>query len=271
MEPLALPAESARARRRPRRLIVSIHDVAPRHEDEIDQLHDRLVDAGASQIAMLVVPNFWGSSPIVPGSPFARRLRGWAERGVEMFLHGSIHRDDSPHRSLAARMKAQHMTAGEGEFLGLDQAEATRRIVAGRALIEDVIGRPVAGFVAPAWLYGPGAMAALAEARLPIAEDHWRVWEPATDRTLARSPVITWASRTPGRMASSLAVAAVARVVPGPRIMRVAVHPGDVTQRAILRSVTATVKHLARGRSISGYRDLVTDAAVTPSHAGATR
>ena len=31
------------------------------------------------------------------------------------------------------------------------------------ALIEDIIGRPIDGFVAPAWLYGPGAIEALAD------------------------------------------------------------------------------------------------------------
>ena len=260
IDPSPFLVEDSISHRDPRRLLVSIHDVAPRHESEIDQLHDRLSDAGATRLAMLVVPNFWGSSPIIPGSRFATRLRRWADQGVEMFLHGSIHRDDSPHRSWTTRMKARHMTAGEGEFLGLGIEQATRRIEDGRALIEDVTGRPIAGFVAPAWLYGPGAHAALAATHMAIAEDHWRVWEPSSGRTLARSPVITWASRTPGRMASSLVVAAATRCVPTPRVMRVGVHPGDVTQSAILRSIDATVRHLARSRIVSRYADLVEDA-----------
>ena len=72
------------------------------------------------------------------------------------------------------------MTAGEGEFLGLSRADAATRIADGRALIEGVIGRPIDGFVAPAWLYGDGAREALKEAGIPLAEDHLRVWSPAT-------------------------------------------------------------------------------------------
>ena len=50
-----------------------------------------------SRLAMLVVPNHWGDAPIVPGSPFATRLRAWADAGIEMFLHGFFHRDDARH------------------------------------------------------------------------------------------------------------------------------------------------------------------------------
>lgn len=250
--------------RPPRRLVLSIHDVSPRHEGAVDRLRDLLVANGGERMAMLVVPNFWGEAPILRGSPFAARLRRWAEAGVEMFLHGSLHRDDSTHGSAVDRFKARRMTAGEGEFLGLDRAEAARRIAAGRSLIEDVTGRPVAGFVAPAWLYGPGALAAMTEARIGLAEDHWKIWDAASGAIVARSPVITWASRTPARMASSLAVAAAARaaarLVPGPRVLRVAVHPGDVTAPPLVRSITATVAALGRGRTVSRYEDLVGDA-----------
>ena len=38
-----------------------------------------------------------------------------------------------------------------------------------------------------------------------LAEDHFRVWSPATGGRLAGGPVITWASRTKPRLASSLA------------------------------------------------------------------
>ena len=56
------------------------------------------------------------------------------------------------------------MTAGEGEFLGLDHAEALSRMRRGKALIEDATGRASAGFIAPAWLYSDDARRALADA-----------------------------------------------------------------------------------------------------------
>ena len=115
---------------------------------------------------MLVVPDHWGDSPIRAGTPFASRLRAWSDAGVDMFVHGWFHLDRSEHDGALAKFKAKRMTAGEGEFLGLDHATARARMADGRKLIEDIIGRPAAGFIAPAWLYGDGAMQALRRGRL---------------------------------------------------------------------------------------------------------
>src|SRR6059058_4720675 len=175
-----------------RLLLASIHDVSPRFEGEVDRLLDALAPYVGSKLAMLVVPNHWGDSPIVPGSPFAGRLRRWAENGVEMFLHGLVHRDEAQHGRAADRFRARHLTAGEGEFLGLTRREAADRIRRGRDIVEQATGTPIAGFIAPAWLYGPGALEALEEYEIPIAEDHLRVWSPARGLELARGPVITW-------------------------------------------------------------------------------
>src|SRR5881227_4313334 len=126
-----------------RLLLASIHDVSPRFESEIDRLIDLLAPHVGTRLAMLVVPNHWGDAPIVPGSPFAARLRSWAEQGIEMFLHGFTHRDEAEYSGAADRVRARFMTASEGEFLGLSTSEASARIRDGRALIEDVIGRPI--------------------------------------------------------------------------------------------------------------------------------
>src|SRR5690348_7792054 len=124
--------------KRPRKLIASIHDVSPRFESQVDALLERVRPHVGSKIALLVVPNHWNQAPIVAGSPFASRLRSWADEGMEIFLHGFFHRDDSTHRSASNRMRSRMMTAGEGEFLGLKRDAAAKRIHAGRALIEDV-------------------------------------------------------------------------------------------------------------------------------------
>jgi predicted deacetylase len=242
-----------------RRLLVSIHDVAPCFESEVDRLAD-LIDArlGPARYAMLVVPDHWGRAPLAQAPAFQARLRGWAERGVEMFVHGWFHRDSSRHQG-AAGFKARHMTAGEGEFLGLSHADALERMADGKALIEDVIGRPAAGFIAPAWLYGPGAMQALAECGFPLAEDHFRVWRPGhEDKPLAKGPVVTWASRSTMRTASSLAFAALARPALQPlKTLRLAVHPGDVTKPSIVGSVDATLRAFSRRHVPGRYADLI--------------
>src|SRR3954452_2717318 len=111
-----------------RLLLASIHDVSPRFESEVDELMHVLRPHVGERVAMLVVPNHWGDAPIVPGSPFATRLRSWADQGVEMFLHGFTHRDEAQHSGAADRLRAQFMTASEGEFLGLSIHDASARI-----------------------------------------------------------------------------------------------------------------------------------------------
>ena len=239
-----------------RLLLASIHDVSPRFESEIDQLLDLLAPHVGARLAMLVVPNHWGDAPIVPASPFAARLRSWADQGIEILLHGFTHRDEAQHAGTADRVRARLLTASEGEFLGLSRAEAAVRIADGRALIESVIGRPIDGFVAPAWLYGSGAREALAQAGIPLAEDHLRVWSPATGAQLAWGPVITWASRTRMRLASSLAAAAVLRHAPL-EVLRIGVHPPDVRHPALVGSIAKTFRVARRTRCAGRYSDLV--------------
>src|SRR5690242_15942081 len=76
-----------------RLILASIHDVSPRFHPEVEQLLELLAPHVGNRLAMLVVPNHWGDAPIVPGSAFAGRLRGWADAGIEIFLHGYFHRD----------------------------------------------------------------------------------------------------------------------------------------------------------------------------------
>jgi len=239
-----------------RLLLASIHDVSPRFESEIDRLLNLLQPHVGNRIAMLVVPNHWGDAPIVPGSSFATRLRRWAEAGAEIFLHGYFHRDSKRHSGASDRLRAEFMTAGEGEFLGLSREEAGSRIAEGRALLEDVIGRRIDGFVAPAWLYGEGARAALRECGIRIAEDHLRVWSPATGVRLASGPVINWASRTRLRLLSSLLAAAALRRA-RLKVLRVGVHPPDCRHPALVRSIEDTLKIARRTRQPGRYSDLL--------------
>ena len=240
-----------------RLLLASIHDVGPRFEREVDRLADLIAtELGGPRFAMLVVPDHWGLAPLGAAPAFRARLRTWADQGVEMFVHGWYHKDMAEHAGLAS-LKARHMTAGEGEFLGLSEAVAAQRMADGKALVEDAIGGPVAGFIAPAWLYGPGAMAALGKAGFDLAEDHLRVWDATSGAVLARGPVITWASRSRPRQLSSLAAAALGRTaLRGLRVARVAVHPGDTTVPALLDSIARTYRAFAQGRVAGRYRQL---------------
>ena len=253
---------SHNSKRPPKRLIAAIHDVHPGSLDAVERLTDLFTKhLNGPHYAMLIVPNHWGRNAVRGNARFAAKLRGWADQGIEMFVHGWFHQDrpdDRTAHSGVAAFKAKHMTANEGEFLGLSQAEAARRMADGKALVEDIIGRPAAGFIAPAWLYGPGAMEALSKSGFALAEDHMKVWKPGSGEILARGPVITWASRSGPRTASSLLAAALARTLLRPLpTVRVAVHPGDVAKPSILASIEETLAAFARWRPVARYADLL--------------
>ena len=212
---------------------------------------------GEHRLAMLVVPDHWRGNTVRTASPFAQKLRRWSDAGVEMILHGWSHRDDADHEGWKNRFRAKHMTAGEGEFLGLSRVEAHARLTRGRALLEDITGKPVNAFIAPAWLYGDGARDALNECGFTIAEDHMRVWNPATGQRLAKGPVISWASRSHTRIMSSLLFAELAPVLLARQeLVRIALHPGDATVPSLMRSIERTLRHFARGREVVRYADL---------------
>jgi hypothetical protein len=69
--------------------------------------------------------------------------------------------------------------------------------------------------------------------------------------------VITWASRSKARIASSLFAASLGRAaLPFTRTIRVAVHPGDTTVPALLESIDTTLAKFVRTHAPSRYADL---------------
>jgi hypothetical protein len=241
-----------------KRLLLCVHDVTPRHFERLQQL-DALFRANglAGRYSMLVVPDFWHRWPLQEHPAFVAWLRERAAEGVDMLLHGYFHLDETAHDGGLTRWKSRALTAGEGEFLDLSYAVARERLQRGKALLESLLGRPVEGFVAPAWLYGPGTHAALRELGFTVAEDHWRVWSPAARRTLARSPVVSYASRTPLRLAGSLLWSRLATPLLAPLpIVRHAVHPHDFDSGPLIREFGRALSAFRRDRQPMLYREL---------------
>ena len=244
------------------RLLVSVHDVTPRHADRLRRIAALLARHGLrGRYSALVVPNFWHEWPLADHPDFIAWLRDQVEEGVEPVLHGYYHRDESPHASGWDRLRGRHLTAGEGEFLGLPYEAARARLAAGRALVEDLLRASVTGFVAPAWLYGQPSLDALRDLAFAHAEDHWSVWSPSTGRRLAAGPVVSYASRDRVRVAGSLlwsrASAALLRPLP---IVRLAIHPHDLDVPALERELDRRLGALLRARQPILYRDLAAPA-----------
>lgn len=241
-----------------KQLALSVHDVTPHHFERLKRAHALFQDWGVgSRYSMLVVPDFWSRWPLQDYPDFTQWLKARVDEGVEIILHGYSHFDQTRHPSLITRWKARALTNREGEFLGLSQQEATRRLCLGKQQLESLFDQKIGGFVAPAWLYSAGTHRALQALDFRFAEDHWRVWSPTCGKTLGRSPVLSYASRTPARLWSSILWSRLSTLVLRPAgLVRLAVHPHDLDQSRLVEEIHRALADLLPRRQLVCYRDI---------------
>jgi uncharacterized protein len=236
---------------------VSIHDVSPAWEREVDVALDMAHEAGCRP-ALLVVPDYHGRSALADHPKFIDRLRGLEKDGHEIYLHGYYHRagvvdhqdQDQPPAKRSLIDRARHafaqkvVSASEAEFSDVSRDEAKDRLDRGEAMLRSA-GLTIRGFVAPAWSMPSWVLSLLGERGYRFTEDHLRIFDPQAGRSRA-SVVYNYASRTPGRLLSSVAWCRIAR--PARRFLpgRIAIHPADM-RYALLRSEVVKILDWARG------------------------
>jgi len=235
---------------------VSIHDVSPAWEREVEVALEMCHEAGVAP-ALLVVPDFHGKALLSDHPAFIERLRTLERQGHEIYLHGYYHRsrawDDKDIHArrepgAAARLRhafAQKVVSGsEAEFSDVSREEAVGRLDAGERMLKDA-GLHISGFVAPAWSMPRWVLDLLGDRGYRFTEDHLRVHDPAGRRSRP-SVVLNYASRTPARLLSSVAWCRLAR--PARRVLpaRIAIHPADM-RYALLRSEVVSLLRWASG------------------------
>jgi len=236
------------------RVLVSIHDVTPAHEASVRTLWDLCADVGVCP-ALLVVPNWHGTWPLEMSSDFVGWLRERARGGSAILLHGYRHDELGVPRRWTDELRAWGRTAREGEFLTLDGAEASARIAQGLTSLRAIGLEPI-GFVPPAWLARPETHVAAAEAGLQISEDDRWIYLPGGEAV--RAPCLRWSTRTVLRSYGS-AVVAEGRWLVQRRaaLVRVALHPSDLSRREVRRSLMRNLRRwVTLGRAV-GYDELL--------------
>lgn len=215
-----------------RALTVVIHDVAPATLPACQQMLELIAAIAPLPVTLLVVPHYHGA----PADPaFERWLDGRLAQGDELALHGYTHRDEGRFRSWADYLRRCWYTAGEGEFAALDEAEAARRLAAGRHWFA-AHDWPLEGFVAPAWLMSQGTRRALIDQGFAYTATLSRLIELPSQREV-RSQSVVYSTRAAWRRASSLvwtkAVAFAERQAP---LLRLELHPPDLEHPAVRAS-----------------------------------
>lgn len=244
-----------------RALVVSIHDVSPLTRRRTDEILRDLEGCGIRDVSLLVIPDHHRRARIAGDPEFARWLRGECAGGREAVLHGYFHLresrgDDGPWKRIVTRS----YTAGEGEFFDLEKPAALALLRSGRIAL-DACGVPFTGFVAPAWLLGQAAEAAVVEAGFDYTTRIATVSDFRSGR-VHRSRSQVWSVRAAWRRACSLAWNAVLfRAISDSPLARIGIHPPDWDHPAIRRQIldlagraSATREPMTYGGWLAGTR-----------------
>ncbi|MBS0447030.1 MAG: polysaccharide deacetylase family protein [Proteobacteria bacterium] len=240
----ALPDHRAGSATTERLLCVVLHDVAPATQEACERIIAALAPLGPLPLTLLAVPRYRGQPS---AAAFEAWLRGRADGGDEIALHGYTHVDDGVPRGAIDRLKRRHYTAGEGEFSGLALPEARRRLLAGAQWFRD-LGVPLHGFVAPAWLMSDEAWAALAALRLDYTCTLGDlVLLPGRQRIASQSLVYSHRSAW-RRIASIVWTSVLERSLATRPLVRLELHPGDIEHPMLRRHGLSLADRLMRDR-----------------------
>lgn len=236
---------------------VSIHDVSPAWEGEVDVALAACKEVGITP-GLLVIPDYHGAWPLDQHPRYARRLQALQAAGHEIFLHGYYHLSGvaaratggaAPPRGIRRFWAQRAVSAGEAEFSDVAEAEARRRLDEGEAMLRRAGLETIDGFVPPAWSMPAWMLGVLRERGYRYTEDRWSVHDP-TAGVRRRSAVLNYASRTPARLWSSLLysrfVRPTRRLVPA----RVAIHPADLRHAILRREIAGLLRWAAEDRIV---------------------
>jgi predicted deacetylase len=241
---------------------VSIHDVSPAWTDEVEAAIELCASEGVKP-ALLVVPNFHGRAPLLDDARFCARLRELQVAGHEIYLHGMFHQsrpryaptDSHGAAGRLAWLFAQRVASGgEAEMSDVSAEEGRARFDEGERVLRDAELR-IDGYVAPAWSMPAWLLPLLRERGCRFTEDHLRVYDPSTNRARA-SVVLNWATRSPGRLLSTVGWCRLAMHARALMPARIAIHPGDM-RYLLVRGEIERMLQWARGDVVARGADLL--------------
>jgi predicted deacetylase len=236
------------------RLVVAIHDVTPAHAGAVTELW-RMCSVLAIRPALFVVPDWHGEFPLERYPDFVAWVRTQARAGGEIVLHGERHDEQGLPRRWRDQLRAWGRTAREAEFLTLDEAAARTRIGRGLSRLRALELEPT-GFVPPAWLASQATHRVAGEAGLRFTEDAASIRLHPGDQRIA-APAYRWSARTGFRAWGSVVVAAGRHLIQRRAdLVRLALHPLDLSHPAVAASISDTLLRLGRERHVVRYADL---------------
>jgi predicted deacetylase len=246
------------AREQPPALLASVHDVSPLTlsacQEAVALLH-AAAGLRPEELTFLVIPFHEGKVRVDRDPATITWLRGMADAGATLVLHGLTHRMPRPSPGFNPANPA-HLLAGygfargQGELYGLDYVETARRLAEGREILARAgLGQATTCFIPPAWLLSPSGRRAVDAAGFDWIELYDGLHAATGARALR---LIGWGSLNPLEAAATTAFAFLQRRR-APTDTRLVVHPADMRRAGVRRSIETTARRLRRELAPSAY------------------
>jgi uncharacterized protein len=241
-----------------RALVVSLHDVSPRTRDACERIIAALAEWGVGNTSLLVIPDHHRRGHFLQDDAFCRWLVEKEKDGHEIVTHGYYHeRARRPGESPVQKITTRFYTADEGEFYDLDRATARDLVARGNAELHRAGVEPH-GFIAPAWLLGAEAEAALRELGVEYTTTLGTVIDLKSERSW-KSQSLVWSVRSGWRrVASRVWNATLFRRLRANPLLRISIHPVDLGHPAIWQQIRTLIARALADREPMTYHAWIT-------------
>jgi len=238
-------------------LVVSIHDLSTVTRSVVTQMLADLAEAGVPVTSLLVIPDHHHKGSIEKDPDFAVWLRARVAEGHEAVLHGFYHlRPSKTGEGVVTKLITRSYTAGEGEFHDLTFDEASGLLRRGRDAMR-ACGIDPTGFIAPAWLLGKEAEAAVEIEGFDYTTRIGSVIDFREKMNFA-SRSLVYSVRAPWRRGVSLlwngALFRILQIRKTP-LLRIGLHPPDWEHPAIRKQILKYLRVAASERRVMTYRE----------------
>lgn len=241
----------------PPTLLVSLHDVSPLTVEDCRRAIDLLAAAGvgAAALTVFVIPHHEGVTTIDADAPTVAFLRGLADAGACLAMHGLTHRMPGRAFSPAGIIRAHVFARGQGELYKSDGADTQRRLDEGISLLRRAgLDEATRAFVPPAWQLSRAARAVVEQTGFEFYEMFGGIVH--RDGLRARR-LIGWGSLNPIEAAATALWANLQSRRPLADT-RFAIHPADMRRPGQARAVRRTLDRLLPRMRPLTYRAYLT-------------
>jgi hypothetical protein len=232
---------------------IVLHDAAPSTRPACVRVLTAVRQVvGDAPVTILAVPRYHGEQPT---GEFEAWLGERARRGDEIALHGCTHLDEGKPQGAVDAVRRSHYTRGEGEFWSLSRRDALERIDLGIAWFAKNRW-PLSGFIAPAWLLGPGARDALLERPFEYTATLRQLIHLPSQVAIASQSVVYSTSSGWRRQMSRAWNAGVDLLERRNAVLRIELHPRDADYLAVRRSwqrILARALHKRRPATVAEF------------------